>query len=154
MRGSIFLKSILEILASRICAPDKILIFIIFSDLDLAYIDLSYMCCSRNHDTDYLSYIPSIKNEYIVPIHIIIFSSYFDFYVLHWPWLQGTKFCARHSAWQWTFVPSCLKTPLHRHCSYTMTNIYTKWIEIRLCIKSFTKDKHFNDLLVLHWPLT
>ena len=37
--------------------------FTIFSDLDLAYIDLKYMCHSRSHYNDHLCYNPSINDD-------------------------------------------------------------------------------------------
>jgi hypothetical protein len=51
--------------------------FIIFSDLDLAYIDLNYMCHSQNPDNGHLNYKKS--QQMMVPIHIFI--------ILFEPWL-------------------------------------------------------------------
>jgi hypothetical protein len=65
----------------------KSLYSIIFSDLDLAYINLNYMFHTSNHENDHLCFYSSITDDKMVPIHIFIWT--LTPHVWPWPWTQG-----------------------------------------------------------------
>jgi 5'-3' exonuclease len=53
----------------------KLLYFITFSDLDLAYINLNHIFHTSSHDNDRMGFNPSINDDLKVQIHIFIFLS-------------------------------------------------------------------------------
>jgi hypothetical protein len=57
------------------CAWTKSLYFIVFSDLNLAYIKLNYMFHTRSHDNDHFCFNLTLNDVKMVRLHIFMFSS-------------------------------------------------------------------------------
>jgi hypothetical protein len=126
----------------------KCLYVIIFSDLDLAYINLNYMFHTSCHDNEHLCFNSPINDDSMVRINIFIFLSVLCLYVTL---TLAAETLILHATFRLTIVNICAKL-YWNHCMHVEVLLWTSVFQWPLSVTlTFDIETSFTRYCAWHW---